>query len=94
MRSRTNEVRLFCRKVTTLSWINIVPESDATGVLARIYAESRAKFGRVINLVKIQSLRPETMALRRQRLLWRVTGLWTESLCVLGSQAIESGDRA
>lgn len=53
-------------EVTPLSWINIVPESDATGVLAGIYAESHAKFGRVINLVKIQSLRPETMALGRK----------------------------
>lgn len=49
-----------------MSWINTVPESEARGLLANIYAESRAKFGRVINLVKIQSLRPETMALGRQ----------------------------
>lgn len=49
-----------------MSWIDTVPESEATGVLANIYNESRAKFGRVINLVKIQSLRPETMALGRK----------------------------
>jgi alkylhydroperoxidase family enzyme len=49
-----------------MSWIRTVPESEAGGLLADIYRESRAKFGRVINLVKIQSLRPETMALGRQ----------------------------
>lgn len=35
-------------------------------MLATIYGESRARFGRVINLVKVQSLRPETMAIGRQ----------------------------
>lgn len=49
-----------------MSWINTIPETEATDLLSNIYAESRAKFGRVINLVKIQSLRPETMALGRQ----------------------------
>lgn len=49
-----------------MSWIDAVSESEATGLLSSIYAESREKFGRVINLVKIQSLRPETMALGRQ----------------------------
>jgi len=49
-----------------MSWIDTVPESEATGLLSNVYAESRAKFGRVINLVSIQSLRPETMALGRQ----------------------------
>ena len=49
-----------------MSWIRTVPEAEATGLLADIYAESREKFGRVLNLVSIQSLRPETMALGRQ----------------------------
>ncbi len=49
-----------------MSWINTVPETEATGMLSNIYAETHEKFGRVINLVKIQSLRPETMALGRQ----------------------------
>ncbi|MBA5868178.1 MAG: hypothetical protein GDA67_15905 [Nitrospira sp. CR1.3] len=49
-----------------MSWIATVPESEAAGLLSNIYDESRQKFGRVINLVKIQSLRPETMALGRQ----------------------------
>lgn len=49
-----------------MSWIRTVPDCDATGSLASIYDESRAKFGRVVNLIRVQSLRPETMALGRQ----------------------------
>lgn len=49
-----------------MSWIRTVPDDDATGLLAQIYDESRAKFGRVINLIRVQSLRPGTMALGRQ----------------------------
>lgn len=49
-----------------MSWIRTVPEERAQGMLATIYEETRAKVGRVINLVKVQSLRPETMAIGRQ----------------------------
>ncbi|MBW7905321.1 MAG: hypothetical protein LC135_05215 [Phycisphaerae bacterium] len=49
-----------------MSWIRTVPDDHATDLLASIYDESRAKFGRVINLVRVQSLRPQTMALGRQ----------------------------
>jgi alkylhydroperoxidase family enzyme len=42
-----------------------VPEERAEGLLATIYDETRAKLGRVINLVKVQSLRPETMTIGR-----------------------------
>lgn len=49
-----------------MSWIRTVPDDDATDLLASIYNESRAKFGHVINLIRVQSLRPETMALGRQ----------------------------
>lgn len=48
-----------------MSWINTISEKDASGSLARIYEETRAKTGRVINLVRIQSLRPDTMAIGR-----------------------------
>jgi len=54
------------KEANPVSWIDTVPESEAADVLSNIYNESRAKFGRVINLVKIQSLRPETMALGRE----------------------------
>lgn len=49
-----------------MSWIRTVRDDDATDLLASIFDESRAKFGRVINLVRVQSLRPQTMALGRQ----------------------------
>lgn len=49
-----------------MSWIRTIPDEQASGLLATIYAEARAKSGRVINLVRIQSLRPETMAIGRQ----------------------------
>lgn len=49
-----------------MSWIRTVPEEQATGLLAQIYDETRAKCGRVINLARVQSLRPETMAIGRQ----------------------------
>jgi hypothetical protein len=49
-----------------MSWIKTVPPEEAAGELKRIYDEAKAKFGEVINLVKIQSLRPETMAIGRE----------------------------
>ena len=49
-----------------MSWLATVSEDQATGLLAQIYQETRGKCGRVINLVKVQSLRPETMAIGRQ----------------------------
>jgi alkylhydroperoxidase family enzyme len=49
-----------------MSWIRTVPDGEATGLLENIYEETRAKFGYVINLVSIQSLRPETMSIGRQ----------------------------
>ena len=48
-----------------MSWIRTIREDAAEGLLAQIYAETRGKMGRVINLVKVQSLRPETMAIGR-----------------------------
>ncbi|MBC8413152.1 MAG: hypothetical protein ISR96_10620 [Nitrospira sp.] len=49
-----------------MSWIETVPEENADGLLNEIYEQTTAKFGNVINLVKIQSLRPETMDLGRK----------------------------
>lgn len=48
-----------------MSWIRTIPESQATGQLAQIYEETRAKCGKVINLVRVQSLRPDTMTIGR-----------------------------
>ncbi len=49
-----------------MSWIRTVPQERAGGLLATIYDQTREKLGRVINLVKIQSLRPETMVIGRK----------------------------
>lgn len=48
-----------------MSWIRTISEEHASGTLAQIYEETRAKCGRVINLVRVQSLRPDTMAIGR-----------------------------
>lgn len=48
-----------------MSWIKTVPYGQASGELKKIYDETKAKFGKVINLVKIQSLRPDTMGIGR-----------------------------
>jgi alkylhydroperoxidase family enzyme len=49
-----------------MSWIKTVPENNADGLLGELYDASTAKFGNVINLVKIQSLSPETMSIGKQ----------------------------
>lgn len=53
------------RQETNMSWIQTIPDEDASGLLRSIYDQSKAKFGRVINLVRVQSLRPEIMSLAR-----------------------------
>ena len=49
-----------------MSWISTVPEEEADGLLVTIYEETYEKLGRVINLVKVQSLRPATMSIGRR----------------------------
>ncbi len=48
-----------------MSWIKTVPPGEAVVTLKEIYDETKAKFGEVINLAKVQSLRPDTMVLSR-----------------------------
>ena len=48
-----------------MSWVKTIPEAEARGTLKTIYDETAAKNGRVLNLVKVQSLRPEAMAIGR-----------------------------
>ncbi|MBI3820035.1 MAG: carboxymuconolactone decarboxylase family protein [Planctomycetes bacterium] len=40
-------------------WIRIIPESDATGPLADHYKAAVKRAGKVFNIIKIQSLRPD-----------------------------------
>ncbi len=49
-----------------MSWIKTVPDNEADGLLAEIYDQTSEKFGHVINLVKIQSLSPETMSIGKK----------------------------
>lgn len=48
-----------------MSWVDTIAEDDADGLLGEIYDTTREQAGHVINLVKIQSLRPETMSIGR-----------------------------
>lgn len=42
-------------------WIRVVDESEASGPLAREYAEARRRAGKVFQILKIQSLRPDLL---------------------------------
>ena len=56
-----------------MSWIKTIPDNEADGLLAELYDASTAKFGKVINLVKIQSLSPETMSFGKQMYIHLMT---------------------
>jgi len=45
-----------------LSWIRKIEPDDAEGTLARIYEESVARAGKVFEIVKLQSLRPDVLS--------------------------------
>ncbi|TAH37871.1 MAG: hypothetical protein EYC70_06705 [Planctomycetota bacterium] len=44
-----------------MAYIRPVPESEAQGLLRRIYAEAVARAGRVWNIVRLQSRNPEQL---------------------------------
>ncbi len=44
-----------------MAWIDIVSEKDATGDLERQYKAAVKRAGKVFQIVKIQSLRPDIM---------------------------------
>ena len=44
-----------------MAWIKIVDEGEAEGTLARIYSTARKRFGRVFNILKIQSVSPRAL---------------------------------
>lgn len=43
------------------AWIEIIPESEATGPLREMYEQARTPHGTVDNVMKVHSLRPHTM---------------------------------
>ncbi len=44
-----------------MSWIRIIDEEEADGLLSRIYEGARRRAGRVFNILKIQSQNPATL---------------------------------
>jgi uncharacterized peroxidase-related enzyme len=45
-----------------MSWVPMVPEEQATGKLREVYEAARLRAGKLPNIAKLQSLRPETTA--------------------------------
>jgi alkylhydroperoxidase family enzyme len=43
-----------------MAWVQMVSEQAAAGVLGELYQRTRERAGRVPNIAKLQSLRPET----------------------------------
>jgi uncharacterized peroxidase-related enzyme len=42
-------------------WIRTVEPPEASGLLARLYAQARRRAGKVFNILRLQSLRPEVL---------------------------------
>ena len=45
-----------------MAWITQVPDDDATGRLARIYDDARARSGGVAGIIRVMSLDPPSLA--------------------------------
>jgi uncharacterized peroxidase-related enzyme len=45
-----------------MPWVPTIPEDRATEALAKVYQRARERAGKVPNIAKLQSLRPETTA--------------------------------
>jgi alkylhydroperoxidase family enzyme len=45
-----------------MPWVPTVPEEQAAGAFADLYRRARERAGKVPNIAKVQSLRPETAA--------------------------------
>ena len=44
-----------------MAWIKTIDPKDAEGLLARLYAAAMKRAGKVWNVIRLQSLRPETL---------------------------------
>jgi len=44
-----------------MAWIRTVAPEEATGLLKRIYDDAVARAGKVFNVLRLQSLRPEVL---------------------------------
>ena len=47
--------------MSSMAWIRTVAPEEATGLLKRIYDEAVARAGKVFNVLRLQSLRPEVL---------------------------------
>ena len=45
-----------------MPWVPTIPEEQAAGPLADVYQKARERAGKVPNITKLQSLRPEATA--------------------------------
>ena len=45
-----------------MAWIKMIAEGEATGALKDEYARAANRAGKVFNILKVQSLNPETLA--------------------------------
>jgi uncharacterized peroxidase-related enzyme len=44
-----------------MAWIRTIAPGEATGLLKRLYDQALARAGKVFNVLRIQSLRPEVL---------------------------------
>ncbi len=44
-----------------MAWINTVSPDDASGLLRRLYEAAIRRSGKVFNIIRLQSLRPEVL---------------------------------
>jgi uncharacterized peroxidase-related enzyme len=43
-----------------MAWVTTIPEAQASGKLAEVYRKAHERAGRVPNIARVQSLRPQT----------------------------------
>jgi len=44
-----------------MAWIKVIEPSEAAGTLGQVYSKIEGKVGRVANILKVHSLRPEAL---------------------------------
>ncbi len=45
-----------------MAWIKTISPEDATGLLQRLYESATRRAGKVFNILRLQSLRPEVLS--------------------------------
>ena len=45
-----------------MAWIKTIAPKDATGLLGRVYESATRRAGKVFNILRLQSLRPEVLS--------------------------------